>query len=346
VLIFRRHAVKKLGVGIIGLGIISDAHEKGVVDAGDIADLIAVCDINREKAESMGKKHNAAVYTDYRDLLADPMVEVVDIILPHHLHYQVAKDCIDAGKHILIEKPLALSSSNGADLIDRANRKGIIFSVAENTRFVTAYLEVERILASGELGKILSVRTLISGSEIYRLTNDQTWKGKKEGSGGGVLMDAAPHTFYLLKWLFGGIDILQAFENQLISQSEVEDNAIVIGTLKNSILFYSQFSFTVQAPWTERLEINGCNGSIIIDQISNPVGMLFTGSNDFYGRKLDIPYDPENWKFNSIATEVAEFLRTVVNSGKPAVDALDANYAVYAVEKAYESSKTGKRIVL
>jgi predicted dehydrogenase len=338
--------VKKIGVGIIGLGIISDAHEKGVSDASDIANIVAMCDIDYEKASLRAKKYNASVYTNYAELLADSLVDVVDIILPHDLHYQVAKDSIDAGKHVLIEKPLTLSSSSGADLIDRANQKGFIFSVAENTRFVTAYLEAEKILASGELGNILSVRTSISGSEIYRLVNDKTWKGKKEGSGGGVLMDAAPHTFYLLKWLFGGIESLRAFEQKLISQSEVEDNAIVFGTLNNGSLFYSQFSFTVQAPWTERLEIYGSDGSIIIDQISDPVGKLYKNTSDFSGRKLEIPYNPENWKYLSISTEVVEFLRTVVKRERPLVEAADANYAVYVVEKAYESIKSGKPVKL
>ena len=338
--------MEKLGIGIIGLGIISDAHERGIAQAADIAKVMAVCDIDLVKAQLRAKKYDASFCSDYHNLLSDPSITVVDIILPHHLHYQVARDCIKAGKHILIEKPLTLSSSSGAELIGLAKEKGVIFSVAENTRFVKAYTEVEKILASGVLGKILSVRTLISGSEIYRLENNETWKGKKAGSGGGVLMDAAPHTFYLLKWLFGGIESLQAFDCQVIDRCEVEDNAIVFGKLNNGSLFYSQFSFTVQAPWTERLEINGLNGSIIIDQISNPVGLIYSGTNDYYGQKLDIPFDPENWKTNSISIEVNAFLNAVRNGTKPLVDAVDANYAVYAVEKAYESVKTGLAVRL
>ena len=159
-------------------------------------------------------------------------------------------------------------------------------------------------------------------------------------------MDAAPHTFYLLKWLFGGIESLQAFDCQVVDSCEVEDNALVFGKLSNGSLFYSQFSFTVQAPWTERLEINGLNGSVIIDQISNPVGMIYTGTYDYYGKKLDIPFDPENWKSNSISLEVHEFLKAVQNRTEPLVDAADANYAVYAVEKAYASIETSALVQL
>ena len=336
----------KLGVGIIGLGIISDAHEKGLAQSADQAEIVAVCDINAERAQARARPYHATVYTDYLELLEDRRVDVVDIILPHNLHYPVARDAIEHGKHILIEKPLALTSADGADLITRARSKGIKFSVAENTRFVTAYLEVEKVLHSGALGKILSVRTLIAGSEIYRLVDNRTWKGKKEGSGGGVIMDAAPHSFYLLRWLFGGVASLQAFETKLIEQSEVEDNALVTGRLANGSLFTSQFSFTVEAPWTERLEINGFEGALIIDQIANPVGTQFKGTLDFKGRPLEIPYNPENWKFDSIVAEVEGFIDAVWNDQPPAVDPSDANYAVFCVEKAYESIEKGKELSL
>jgi predicted dehydrogenase len=160
-------------------------------------------------------------------------------------------------------------------------------------------------------------------------------------------MDAAPHTFYLLKWLFGGIANLQAFASKLVPESEVEDNALVFGTLANGALFTSQFSFTVQAPWTERLEINGEQASIIVDQIANPAAILFKGTYDYFGSPLqDVPYDPEKWKFNSIVDEVKGFVDAVYNNQVPKVDPADANYAVYAVEKAYESVRLGRPVSL
>jgi predicted dehydrogenase len=335
----------KIGVGVIGLGIISDAHIRGLEDAADKANIVAICDIDEAKARRGAEPFGAVVYSDYCQLLADPRVEAVDIILPHNLHYPVACAAIEAGKHVLIEKPLTLSSQEGADLIDRARARGITFSVAENTRFVAAYLEVEKILKSGELGKIYSVRTLIAGTEIYRLVDKSTWKGDKEGAG-GVIMDAAPHTFYLLRWLFGGIHTLRAYQQKLVSVSEVEDNAVVFGELLNGALFTAQFSFTTQAPWTERLEINGEHASIIIDQIVNPVGILFRGTYDFSGRPLAIPYNPENWKALSIAVEVTAFIDALWNSTPPGVDPADANYAVYAVEKVYESVCSGGKLVI
>lgn len=337
---------QKLGVGIIGLGIISKAHEKGLLDAQDMASVVAICDIDEKRVNDRARPYNAGVYTDYRQLLADPQVDVVDIILPHNLHHPVAAAAIECGKHVLIEKPLTMNSSDGEDLIERAQKEQIKFSAAENTRFVQAYLEMEKILFSGKLGDIYSVRTLIAGSEISRLLDTSNWKGKVKGSGGGVIMDAAPHTFYLLRWLFGGVRTLQATAQKLVEVSEVEDNALIFGELNTGALFTAQFSFTTEAPWTERLEVNGSQGSVIIDHITNPVGILYQGTDDFSGRPLNIPYEPELWKKKSIASGVYDFISAVWNDREPLVNPADANYAIYAVEKSYQSVQSGDTVTL
>ncbi len=196
---------KKIQLGIIGLGIISAAHELGLGHARDEAEIAAICDINRERAEERAKKYGARVYTRYQDILADKDIDVVDIILPHDLHYPVCKAALSAGKHVLMEKPMTIRPEDGLELIALAQTRGMKFMVAENTRFVRAYLEVQKLLRENRLGEIYLIRTFIAGTEIYRMIDPNNWKGRKKGSGGGVIMDAAPHSFYLLRWLFGDI---------------------------------------------------------------------------------------------------------------------------------------------
>ncbi|MBE0689861.1 MAG: Gfo/Idh/MocA family oxidoreductase, partial [Anaerolineae bacterium] len=253
---------EKLRIGIIGLGIIADAHVEGAAAMSNIATIAAVCDIDEAKARAVAERFGAAVYTDYRQLLDEADVDLVDIILPHNLHYPVALYALERGKHVLLEKPLTIDPAEGLALIEKAREMGVKFSVAENTRFVTAYQAAEKLLRENALGDIYQIRTLIAGSEVERLKKPHPWKAKKIGSGGGGLMDAAPHTFYLLKWLFGDLASLQAFHSQLVAGSEVEDNAIVIGQMANGAAFTVQFTFTAESPWTERLEIYGTTGAL------------------------------------------------------------------------------------
>lgn len=335
----------KLGVGIIGLGIISDAHVEGAAAMADIAEVRAVCDIDVEKARAVAERFGAAVYTDYEKLLREADVDMVDIILPHNMHYAAVMSAIEHGKHVLVEKPLTIDPDEGLALIEAARDAGIIFSVAENTRFVKAYLAAEQLLKEGALGEIYQIRTLIAGSEVERLVNPHPWKARQTGSGGGVIMDAAPHTLYLLKWLFGEVAWLQAFHSQAIAASEVEDNALLVGEMRSGAGFVSQFTFTAESPWTERLEIYGTKRALLIDQIADPPAVLYEGVEDYHGTALgDVPYDPVGWKYDSIYDEVCDFIQTVHTRGTPKVAPEDAHYGLVLIRNAYESARSGQRI--
>jgi predicted dehydrogenase len=330
---------KKLRIGIIGLGIISAAHELGLESVQDKAEIVAICDINKERAIDRAAKYNAKVYTRYEDILADKNVDVVDIILPHDLHYPVCKAALLAGKHVL----MTIYPNHSRELIEISQHKGVKFMVAENTRFVRAYLEVQSMLAEGIFGDIYLIKTFIAGTEIYRMVDPKNWKGRKIGSGGGVIMDAAPHSFYLLRWLFGDIAELRAYANQIVPGSEVEDNAVIVGKLRSGAQFTLEFSFTVQAPWTERLEVYGSKGSVIIDQIQDPPSIYFKNAEDYHPQELPgVIYNPIQWKTDSIAMGVRQFIESVIENTEPPVKLMDTYYAIEACASAYKSIKSNK----
>jgi predicted dehydrogenase len=121
----------KIRVGIIGLGGISYAHEAGYSELGDACQIVAMCDINEEEVNNrIGMFEGAKGYTRYTDLLADPEIDMVDVIVPHVLHYEIAKAALERGKHVLVEKPITVNSEQGAELIALAKQKGLKFSVA------------------------------------------------------------------------------------------------------------------------------------------------------------------------------------------------------------------------
>lgn len=339
--------MKKLRVGIIGLGIISTAHEEGFRSVSDLAEIHTICDINEERAKARALPYQARIETNYEKVLANPEIDMVDIILPHDLHYPVCKAALLAGKHVLMEKPMTIDPAHAVDLIALAAKQGVQFMVAENTRFVKAYLEVEKLLNAQSLGEIYLIRTFIAGTEIYRMVDASNWKGRKDGSGGGVIMDAAPHSFYLLKWLFGEIAEVKAYANQIVPGSEVEDNAIIMGKLKNGAQFNLEFSFTAQAPWTERLEVYGSKGSVVVDQIVNPPTIHYANSEDYHPTELPgVPYNPKGWKTISIASGVEEFVKAVAKGADVPVQLLDTYYAIEACAAAYRSLQSNQAEVI
>lgn len=326
--------------GAIGLGGISWAHLPAHANS-DHSELVAVCDLDEPLARAKAEEFGATAYLDYHELLADSRVDAVDITLPHNLHHPVAAAALAAGKHVLVEKPMALTSAQCADLLARASEADLTLSVAENTRFVTAYLEAERLLASGALGDIRLVRTLISGSEVYRLRDASLWKGRLDGSGGGAIIDAGPHSFYLLAWLFGRATSVRSFHDQLVEEAEVEDNGVVAGRLESGGLFRCEFTFTAEVPWDERLEIYGSKGGLIVDQLVDPPVRWFQGGGDVEGEALDVPYNPRGWKLASIVAGVQDFAAALAAGRPPTVDPRDGAYAVLVAERAYASAEAG-----
>ena len=212
----KEHRVR---VGMIGAGGISYMHEAGYSEIDDLCELVAFCDLDEEQARSRAEPHQARAYTAYQDLLADPNVEMVDITVPHHLHYPIALAALEKGKHVLVEKPMAMTAAQAWELIEAAQRMNVCFTVAENTHFVAAYQEAERVLQAGTLGEIRLVRTCIAGSEVERIKDQANWVGNSETQ--GVLLDSGVHTFYLLKWLFGGVTDIQAIAYKLLPESMV-----------------------------------------------------------------------------------------------------------------------------
>jgi len=336
----------RIGVGLIGLGSINRAHTVGYLDSSDKARIVAVCDIDASTVTARAAALQAAGYTDYLALLQDPAVDAVDITLPHHLHYRVAKAALEHGKHVLVEKPMAASTAECMELIEVAGRGDRIFTVAENTRFVTAYMEAEKLVRDGTLGDPRLIRTFIYGSEFERLTTTNAWIGRKADAIGGVIIDCGAHSFYLLKWFFGEIEAVQAFQATFVPGSEVEDFAVISGTLRNGAIFTCEFTATAEIPWGERCEIYGSKGSLIIDQLQKPPIVHYRGAEDFEGVPLTgTPYNPRGWKHQSIVDEVKDFVAAISERRGPTVDPLDGYYAIKVVERAYESIAAAGRLI-
>jgi predicted dehydrogenase len=231
------------------------------------------------------------------------------------------------------------------ELIELARTKGLTLGVAENTRFVEAYLEAERLLRAGGLGKPRLIRTLICGSAVVRLNDPTSWKSRAAGAIGGAIFDAAPHSIYLLKWLFGEIEHVRASMHKLVPASEVEDHGVLAGRLKCGTPFTTEYTFTAEIPWSERLEIYGSTASLIVDQLVDPPVRLFRGAADMEGQARAVAHDPAGWKRRSIAAGVAAFATAASREEPAPVDARDGRYAIDVIAKAYQSIEASGRPV-
>ncbi|CAM5514399.1 Gfo/Idh/MocA family protein [Streptomyces fumanus] len=338
-------ASSRLGIGVIGLGRVSPAHLEGYLALPDEAFVAAVCDIDKKKTAAVSTELGVPGFTDYHELLAHPEVDAVVVLLPHLLHHTVVTAAVAAGRHVTVEKPLAVTEDQCRELIRAAQDRGVVLSVSENSRFVAGYLRIKEELDSGRIGGIRLVRAFIYGSAVAELADpEESWKHEEYGF--AAVLDAATHFFYVLRWMFEPVVSVQATTRRWsvehgVPESEVEDGAVVTGRFANGGHFSIEVALNVEVPWGERFEVYGDRGSMVCDQLTDPVVTFHRNAADFGSPLPGVPADPRNWRAASMHRGAADFVRAVRGGHAPAVTAEDATYAVRLAEAAYRSVRAG-----
>ena len=203
--------MSKLRIGLIGVGRIADLHYLGYKD-NPKADLYAVADVDEALLQQRVSEWGVEkAYGDYRQLLTDPSVDAVEVITPHHLHAEMGVAALDAGKHLSMQKPMAVNVAECDALIDAAKRSGKLFRVFENFHFYPPITKAKELLDSGAIGEPLSIRmkavqgSMGEGWEIPRDT--QEWRFDPARSGGGrVIFDYGYHLFSIAMWFLGEVE--------------------------------------------------------------------------------------------------------------------------------------------
>jgi UDP-N-acetyl-2-amino-2-deoxyglucuronate dehydrogenase len=344
----------KVHVGIVGLGRIARSHAAGYAALVDVAEIAGFCDVDPERAAQFEREFGGTAYSGLDELVSDPNIDAVDLILPHNLHRDAAVSVLRAGKHLLMEKPLANTYQECLQVLEAASASGVTFMVAENTRYVGAYVAAEAVLRQGVIGAVKQARTSLFSHEKTRLSQPDFW-GTSYATGGGLILDSGTHSFYLLKWLLGEVRDLVAHATQVLPlASEVEDTADVMGALVSGASFSSSFTSISESPHNERLELHGTDGVIIVDLMTDPVIRVYQSRKPLAmsGLGIDVAaagshgWTPGGWHYESVVAEVADFVGSIVSNRDPLINSADCAYAVKIVEAAYRSIRTGERVSL
>lgn len=201
----------KLRVAFIGAGRIADLHALGYADNPD-AEIYAVCDAGAgwaaERAEQWGA---ARALTDYREALADPAVDAVEVLTPHHLHEEHAVAALQAGKHVSLQKPMARTLDEADGIVRAATASDKVFRVFENYRYYPPYVRAKQMLDAGEIGEPVTLRMKVIGGNPRHgwhvpLTS-WAWRFNESLSGGGSSMfDHGYHMFSIAQWFMGPVE--------------------------------------------------------------------------------------------------------------------------------------------
>jgi len=243
--------MKKLNTAIIGCGAIFENHA-GVVAGLDTSRLYAVCDIDKDKAEKAAQRFGCHCFTDYREMLDDENIDVVHICTPHYLHAPMAIDAMRRGKHVLTEKPMSVGVEQALEMISVSNETGRALGVCFQNRYNSTSLRIKEILLSGNAGRILGAKAIVTWNRKAPYYTGSSWRGSREKEGGGVLINQAIHTLDLIQWFMGEADSIKAHVDTRLLDGiiEVEDTADATITFKNgsSCVFFATNNYMADSP--------------------------------------------------------------------------------------------------
>lgn len=263
----------KLQIAIIGCGNIFPVHADAVVES-KLAELNTVVDIVPEKAAEMAKKYKCKFKLDYHDLLTDKEIDVVHICTPHYLHHSMALDLMQAGKDLLVEKPLAIGVKEARLMIETAEKERRRLGVVFQNRYNESSLRAKEIIEKGEMGSIQGIRGIVTWKRDADYYNSADWRGKWSTEGGGVLINQAIHTLDLMQWFAGDVESIGGNVNTRLLQDsiEVEDTADATIFFESGAIgiFYATNCFSTNSPVEieidcEQGKINICGDNLTIE---------------------------------------------------------------------------------
>lgn len=259
-------AAKKVKFAIVGVGAMGSAHCKTVGSIRNL-ELVAVCDIDRERADEIASQYDVPAFYSHKDLLKAKVADAVMVATPHYDHTTIGIDVLKAGLHLLVEKPISVHKADCQKLIKAHKNKKQVFSAMFNQRTDPHYIKLKELIDKGELGRITRINwTITSWYRTQRYYDSGGWRATWSGEGGGVLMNQCPHQLDLMTWLFGEPETVQA--NIAIGKYhdiEVEDEVTAYMTYKGGATGVFITS-TGEAPTTNRLEVLGTGGKVVIEK--------------------------------------------------------------------------------
>jgi UDP-N-acetylglucosamine 3-dehydrogenase len=326
------------GIAVIGLGTMSDAHLSGWRRLENV-DLKAVVDVDPSRAEKKAKEYNIPSHeTDFGRILDRDDIDIVDICLPHHLHAAFSCQALSAGKHVLVEKPIATSLSDARAMTQAAEKNGRKLMVAENVRFLPVYNHGKALLEGMEIGRsfMLTTRAEIYAEKWKFEDSNTNWRSDPEKIGGGVMLSTGIHSMSLVRGLVGEVKSVFAITGaQTRKEIPVENTMQMLFKFENGAVGQGSFSWATR--WLADVmdtTIFGTEGVLGVDIAKNE--LWFEGRNE---RKLWVenPGHPHMGQWNLIA----HLVDCVDNNTTPLTNGIEETESLKVVLAAYQSAREG-----
>lgn len=357
--------MEKIRFGIMGYGKVAGLHVQALAGV-EGCELAAVCGRDQTKAEAFAARYHIAAFTSIQKMVSEQKLDAVIIATPHLQHCEHSIAALEAGAHVLVEKPMALSTEVCDVMIAAANKCGRTLGVISQRRWFPAVRRVREAIDAGKIGAPALGQVIMLGWRDEAYYRSDPWRGSWSGEGGGVLANQAPHQLDLIQWFMGQIEEVCAYWDNLNHPFiEVEDTAIAIFRCKNGALGNILVSNSQKPGIYAKVHVHGRSGSSAGVQtdggamfVAGMSSIVEPASNDIWTIPCEESF-PAQWRqedealFCRIdptsyfhALQFADFADAIRHHRAPAVDGAEGRKSVALIEAIYRSGRERRPVKL
>jgi len=355
---------QQLKTALVGIGKVTDMHARALVRLKESA-FTAVCSRSREKAEDYASRYKVEAYTDVAEMVTGEQIDVVIICTPHPNHRGPALAALEAGAHVLVEKPLASSLEDCDAMIEASKRFGKQLGVVCQRRWYPPALRVREAIDEGKIGLPVFGTVNMLGWRDRAYYESDPWRGTWKGEGGGVLVNQAPHQLDMLQWFMGDIEECYGLWSNLNHPYiEVEDTANAILRFKSGAMASIIVSNSQRPGIFGKVHVHGENGASVGVQtdggamfVAGMTSILEPPVNDLWTvpgeeKMLQKWIKEDNDFFNSLPNQtdyfhernVEDFLQAVLEGREPLVTGEAGRVSVEIFTAIYRSTRDGRPV--
>lgn len=336
---------ERLRFGLIGCGRVAPRHAESIAQAPQ-ATLAAVADVRASRAERFAVQYHADPYTDYRRLIERPDIDIVNICTPSGLHAAMAIEAMRAGKHVIVEKPMALSLADANAMIRVAEETGRKLCVVLQNRYNPPMQDLKRVVESGRLGRLLLGNATVRWYRTQEYYEDD-WHGTW-AMDGGALMNQSIHHIDALQWLMGAPQSVFAYTATLAHRMEAEDTGVAVvrfrsgalGVIEGSTITYPENLEGSVAVFAERGSLK-VGGTALNRKVIWKVEGELEHEKEWLTRDQ---LDPASVYGTSHSAVIADMISAVLDDRPPKTNGYEARKSVALVLAIYESARSGRPV--
>jgi len=337
---------EKKRFGIVGTGVVATFHIQALQQM-DGVEIASICDIKEEQAKQYGEEYNLAWTTDYDAMLKDPTIDVIDITVPSGLHADLGIKAAEAGKNVIVEKPIDILLEKADALINACKNNNVTLGVISQVRFFDSVMKVYEIVKSGKLGKIIQGDAYVKWYRSEEYYKSGGWRGTKKLDGGGAFMNQGVHFVDLILSIMGEVKTVTGRVKTAARDIEVEDLGMALIEYSSGAFGVIQASTAIYPGSPGRLELLGTKGTLIFEGADiKSLEIEGEESIDNVESEKGSSSNPLNVDVQPYVREFTDIIEAINEKREPKVSGAEARKALEVILAIYKSSELNETVEL